>query len=264
MNGITDKLKVALLESLSNSLENIERIAILFSGGLDSSLLVYMAKNYARSSDITLYTVGTSTSQDIISAESAAKILGIKLKKLVITNQDILSTIPKLAKLIDTNHPVKISYELPLYLGLSHITERFVLSGQGADELFGGYSRYLKMDKDDLDFAMKKDLKTLISHGFVMEQQIAKHFEKHLIAPYLNQNVVNAANQVPIEFKVREGERKIILKELASELGLPLELVKREKKASQYGSGIVKELRKAGKSRKMGVNDLIEVLIRSS
>jgi asparagine synthase (glutamine-hydrolysing) len=254
-------LKTQLLKAMVQGSRRGSEIAIMFSGGLDSSLLAYLADNHAEYPDITLYTVGTRMSHDIISAEKAAKILSLRLMPLEITIQDILSSIPDLAKLIDTDHPVKISYELPLYWGLSHIREDFIMYGQGADELFGGYARYLKMENNDLEIALKKDTDTLLSQGLVMEQNIARHFGKDLHAPYLDEDVVNAALQIPLEFKVREGERKIILKSLAAELGLPSELVNREKKAAQYGSGIIKELRKAAKTRKMGVNDLIGHII---
>jgi asparagine synthase (glutamine-hydrolysing) len=96
-----------------------------------------------------------------------------------------------------------------------------------------------------------------------MDYNIAEHFHKVLKTPYLDKAVVKSALQVPVEFKVNNGERKIILKKVAMELGLPVELVEKEKKAAQYSSGIIKELRRMAKQEGMAVNELIERLIHN-
>ncbi len=239
------ELTASLSNAVSNCISGEKAIAILFSGGLDSSLLAWLAKKHA---EITLYTAGTSNSHDLTHAEQAAKLMDINLKCIKITEADIISAIPKLVDIIDTHHPVKISFELPLFLAIANIEEKLILSGQGADELFGGYARYLKMRKDELQTALAKDLKMLISEDIKMDLQIAKHFKKDLKTPYLHEDVVRCAGNIPIEYKVNENQRKIILKETALNLGLPRNIANKEKKAVQYSSGIIKELRKMAKS----------------
>jgi asparagine synthase (glutamine-hydrolysing) len=148
-----------------------------------------------------------------------------------------------------------------LYLGLENIGDELILTGQGADELFGGYSRYLKMEGESLGEAMDNDIKTLITNDIKMNYKLAEHFGKVLMTPYLDEKVVRIAMDIPTEFKVFKGQRKIILRKAALQLGLPLSLAKRQKKASQYSSGIVKELRRAASDQGMGANEYIEHLL---
>jgi asparagine synthase (glutamine-hydrolysing) len=254
-------LKRALSYSMSRSLKDIDTVAVLFSGGLDSSLLVQIIKKHLEDVNVVLYTVGTKDSQDIKGSESVASLLDLKPKNIIIDSQDILSAFPKLPGIIGTMHPVKLSYELPLYLGMAKVKEKNIVGGQGADELFGGYSRYLKMTKDELESELIKDYEILVSQDIKMDLKVAQYFHCTLITPYLDESVVKSAQKIPVRYKVSHGQRKIILKEVAKAFDLPKEMVNREKKAIQYSSGIIKELRRMSKERNMGVNELLNSLI---
>ncbi len=261
MKNYLEDVKNSVLKAVIESIDGSSNIGILFSGGLDSSLLAHLVKIQSKNIPITLYTVGTKDSHDIQNSEPAAKLLDLKLEKILINSQDIASAIGELSTIIGTSHPVKISYELPLYLGLARINEECVLSGQGADELFGGYARYLNMKENELETALKADVEVLIKDEIKMDYKIADHFKKSLKIPYLSEEMVKTAQNIPINHKVCNGERKIILKETAIELGLPSDLAKKQKKAAQYSSGIIKELKRMAKMQKMSVNELIESLL---
>jgi asparagine synthase (glutamine-hydrolysing) len=254
-------LKNALSHSISRNLMDMDTVAVLFSGGLDSSLLVYLIKHHVENVNIILYAVGTKDSQDIRNSHSAADLLEMKPRNIIIDSQDILSSIPILSRIIETTHPVKLSYELPLYLGMAQVKEKNIVSGQGADELFGGYSRYLKMTQEELEFELEKDYETLVSQDIEMNHKVALHFDLTLITPYLDEAVVKSAQDIPLRYKVSDGQRKIILREVAKAFDLPPSMVNKEKKAVQYSSGIIKELRRLSKEQNMGVNELLNSII---
>ncbi len=261
MESYLEDLSTSISEAVSKSVEDASKIGILFSGGLDSSLIALLTKKKAENADITLFTVGTHDSHDLSIVEQASKLLGLNSKSIEVHSQDIIPAIPKLAGIIGIHHSVKISFELPLYLALSNIDEELVLSGQGADELFGGYARYLKMEREELHGALKRDVENLIDTDIKMDYRIALHFKKTLKTPYLDENVVRIAEQIPLEYKVKKGQRKIALQEVALQLGLPKELANRQKKAAQYSSGIFKELRREAKKKDLSVNEFIEHLL---
>jgi asparagine synthase (glutamine-hydrolysing) len=258
MQTYVENVASGLSKALSDSISSEARVAVLFSGGLDSSLLAFLAKEHAQT---TLYTAGTKDSHDLEHAKQASEMLDLDLKCIEITDEDIISGIPLLSKIAKIYHPVKISFELPLFLAMKDIEEDIILSGQGADELFGGYARYLTMEKANLKTALEKDLSQLISQEIHTDFIIALHFNKSLKIPYLHETVVNYAKKIPISYKVNEGQRKIVLKEAAIKLGLPPDIANKEKKAVQYSSGIIKELRKIAKRQDMGVNELIQHLL---
>ena len=65
--------------------------------------------------------------------------------------------------------------------------------------------------------------------------------------PYLDLDVINISMNIPMKYKINGEDdhlRKCILREVARDLGVPEETVKRPKKATQYGSGIDKMLRR--------------------
>jgi asparagine synthase (glutamine-hydrolysing) len=260
MQRYIEELKSSLSYSVTKCVEDANEIGILFSGGLDSSLIALLAKN-TENAKITLYTVGTPGSHDISNGQKISRLLGLNWRKIEITPEQITKAIPKLAKIIGSRHPVKISFEMPMFFAMANTKEELIISGQGADELFGGYARYIKMEKEELKAALKRDIELLVTKNIKMEFAMAEHFNKILKLPYLHEDVVKIANEVPNEYKVKNDERKIILRKVAGQCGLPNEIVNQDKKAAQYSSGIIKELRKAAKKKGMGVNELIEHLL---
>ncbi len=68
-----------------------------------------------------------------------------------------------------------------------------------------------------------------------------------LRVPYLDLDVVRLALKIPMKYKLNgdeDGLRKCILRSVASDIGVPYEIVRRPKKAAQYGSGVHKILMK--------------------
>ncbi len=215
--------------------------AVCFSGGVDSSILAALLPT------ATLYTVGTEDAQDVQFARDACSAMKRNLVHLVVNRRTVERALPHLSRLLGTTSPSVLSYELPLYLIVSTCSEKTIISGQGADELFGGYARYLKMEKERAQHCMDADAVNLLSGGIDGEKQIATYFGKEIFFPYLDSKVVEFARSLPFEQRISNKQGKKILRDAAEILGLPDFIAKRPKKAAQYGAGIVKILRKNAK-----------------
>jgi asparagine synthase (glutamine-hydrolysing) len=245
-----------LISSLDASVreEVISRkVAIAFSGGLDSGIVAVLCKRYAH---VMLYTVGTKDAYDVKAAEEMAKILELPWKHLDISEEDLEAGIREMIKITGTVNPITLSFEVPLYFVLKHSDETTVLGGQGADELFAGYSKYIGLNKNEYADAAKNDMAQLLDVTLTHERAMASHFNKRIIYPYLDERVVNTVNSIGIS-GVSEGEiRKPLLREVARSLGQP-ELAEKPKKAAQYGSGTMAAMRSMAKKRKMTVREMI-------
>ena len=220
-----------------------------FSGGLDSSILAY------NSPGISLITVGFEGSRDIENAKEVAEYLGMETRIVLLDEDTLLEGMRIIASNFPELSPVEISFELPLLFAARNALSDKICTGQGADELFGGYAKYLRNPG-----LMKDDVEKLITVTIPRERRIAGMFRKELFTPYLSGEILRIASRIPVECKIRDGVRKWILREAARKLGAPEIIVEREKKAAQYGSGIWKEMRRLARKRGMSVEELIASL----
>ncbi len=245
-----------LMRSVGESLRNRsdENIAVMFSGGLDSAVLARMARNFG-DERIRLYTIGLEDSRDIINAREGGLFIGSPLEISIVDEGAVENGAQTLLELVPDLNFLELSFELPLFLGMSRVNEKVIMTGQGADELFGGYAKYRETDdRHEIIQLMKDDTERLMTRTCGIEHSIASHFHKELITPFLNERVVEYAASLDLEDKIgMDGSNKIILRETARILGLPEMMCSRPKLAAQYGSGISRVLKRLKKLGKLNV-----------
>jgi asparagine synthase (glutamine-hydrolysing) len=137
-----DRIAAVLDESVAKHMRADVTVGSFLSSGIDSTAIAALAKRY--NPDLLTFTVGferESTSEVDIAAESAAT-LGVKHFPVVITAEQFAEAIPEVVWYLDD--PVADPALVPLYFvareARKHV--KVVLSGEGADELFGGYTIY--------------------------------------------------------------------------------------------------------------------------
>ena len=201
--------------------------------------------------ETSLYSVGQKDSVDIKFARKAAHAMGLPLKVRTVDVGDVRKYTKLVLNAIEEFNIMKLGVGMPSYIAseMGHFDGlKVMLSGQGADELFGGYHRYLKFyeekgEKTQQD--LKTDILNLYHVNLQRDDAVTMANSIELRVPFLDMNVINLAMDIPMKYKINsynDNLRKCILREVAKELGVPDEIVKRPKKAAQYGSGIHKIL----------------------
>jgi len=256
MAGAEDMLKV-LERAVGEECDEAE-VGVLFSGGLDSTVLARLASARCQ---VLLYTIGVPESHDLKVAEETASDLDMPWEGILLDRKDILSALPRISDIIGTDNPLVLSFEMPLYIVSAKAKERLLISGQGADELFGGYARYARMSEAELALSMDHDLKGLLTVGMERERRLAEHFGKVIRHPYLHRVVVEMAQHLPMSERIHEGERKKVLRDVATLLQLG-PVAARPKKAAQYGSGVMREMKSEAMRRGVPLADLASSLRR--
>lgn len=120
---------------------------------------------------------------------------------------------------------------------------RVILLGQLADELFGGYAKYEEALREKGEEAaksmMKADVEQYALRGRVRDVRACSRWAEPRF-PFEAKEVVKFGLSLPVEFKIRKGVRKAVLRRAAAKLGVPAELAGVAKKAAQYSSGVQK------------------------
>ncbi|MAJ50224.1 MAG: asparagine synthase (glutamine-hydrolyzing) [Flammeovirgaceae bacterium] len=139
-----DKLDHAMANAVSRQLQADVPVGAFLSGGIDSSLLTaYMQRQAAR--PIKTFTVGFEESifDEAPYARRVAQYLGTDHYDILVTPSSARDAIPLLTSIYD--EPFADSSQIPTYLLCKAAREQVTvaLSGDGGDELFGGYNRYV-------------------------------------------------------------------------------------------------------------------------
>jgi asparagine synthase (glutamine-hydrolysing) len=251
----------SLITKLSQAIKKMaspsgNRINILFSGGLDSSVIAKLSKDLGIRP--TLLCAGTPLSRDIINARRMSSALDLPLIEKEISPEDITDSLFQVIRTIESAEMIPVSTSLPFHFALEMCADRgekgTVLHGQGADELFCGYKRYETTLSDKgykaLCSEMLRDVVRL-GEAIPLYDKMGTATGKELFAPFAELSVVGFSLGVPIQLKLSEESsefiRKRILRELANKIGVPMRLLPKEKVAAQFGSGAAKIMDKAAR-----------------
>jgi asparagine synthase (glutamine-hydrolysing) len=143
-NEATKKLDIVLNKTIRDQGQADVPLGVFLSGGLDSLLVASILQSQSKS-PIETFTMGYENPDydESISAKRYSKYLGTNHSELIVGAKDALSIIPNLSTIFD--EPFADASQIPTLLlsSLAKSKVKVVLSGDGADEMFGGYNRYL-------------------------------------------------------------------------------------------------------------------------
>ena len=251
--GDVAKIEKMLKLSVVKRIEGLREVGVIFSGGVDSSYLVLLLKEISENVPlkIKLYAVGVEESKDVEAAIYASKFLNLDLEICEVTEELIRDALPHVVKAIGDDNLMKVGVGLTTYFATELVAKdgiKVAISGQGADELFGGYKRYLKSFVDgSLNWTLREDMSNMYHVNLERDDACSMLNSVELRLPFLDKTLVELVLNIPDNKKIvsmHDDMRKSILRKLAFEEGLDYEIAYRPKKAAQYGTGIDKILRK--------------------
>jgi len=254
------QLLEALRKAVGRRLSDVNRVALAFSGGVDSSIVAKLAVESVKVELV--HVVFGGESKELAQARQAARALGLDLWEDSVSPEECEDAIPDVLWAIETHDAQALEIALAIHFvakGVRDMGCRVVMMGQGADELFAGYSRYQRTYSSRGEPAvldeMSRDIAEMHEKNLARDEKVCARSGVEIRSPFWDVQVISLANSIPIDLKLSDPQdplRKKILRDLASRLGLPETISKSPKKAIQYGSGshrLLKEIAlRSGKS----------------
>lgn len=214
-------------------------VGVYLSGGLDSSLVAAMMRPHTV--ELHSFTAGMADAPDLAMARSIAEFLDTKHHELIYTADDVEAVLPDVIRCMESFDAPLVRSAIPMYflskLAREHV--KVILTGEGADELFGGYA-YLGGLSDEARF--QKELTDIVVRLQDTNLQRADRITmRHGIegrVPFLDMDLVRFVSRLPAHLKrIQPGSvEKQLLRE-ACEGFLPHEVLYRKKLKFSEGAG---------------------------
>lgn len=248
-----EEVKVALEEAVHRQLMSDVPYGVLLSGGLDSSVISAIAKKYAAkrietdgSSDawwpqLHSFAIGLKGAPDLVKAREVAEFIGTVHHEINYTIQEGLDAIRDVIYFIETYDVTTVRASTPMYL-LARVIKsmgiKMVLSGEGADEVFGGYLYFHKAPnaKAFHEETVRK-LSKLHLYDCLRANKSLSAWGVEGRVPFLDKEFLDVAMNLNPESKMCPGKEieKRIIREAFSDM-LPQSVTWRQKE--QFSDGV--------------------------
>ena len=240
-------------------LEN-KKLAVAFSAGIDSSIVSKILSETSSSLHILVFGPEGSSDLQSVSCLNGAFLKSAKIHVEIISDSEIEQAALEISKLVSVSNLAHfedcLSFSLIAKKARAIPDVTTLVSANGPDELFCGYDRFRRIVDSSGYESTQKEIRSSLEAANLLGREARKvvsGFDMELVEPLFQQEFVDFALTIPIEFKLHLGNdmlRKRIWRFLGRTIGLPEEVVLRPKKVMQYGMGvhpIVVKMLKEGK-----------------
>jgi asparagine synthase (glutamine-hydrolysing) len=248
-----EEIKIALEAAVHRQLMSDVPYGVLLSGGLDSSITSAIAKKYAQkrieSGDtvdawypqLHSFAVGLEGSPDLAAAQVVADHLGTIHHEIKFTIQEGLDAVRDVIYNIETYDVTTIRASTPMYLMARVIKSmgiKMVLSGEGSDELFGGYLYFHKApNAREFHEETVRKLSKLHMYDCLRANKSLAAWGIEGRVPFLDKEFMDVAMRINPQDKMINGERmeKWVLRKAFEDM-LPASVAWRQKE--QFSDGV--------------------------
>lgn len=238
---ILNELRSSLVEAVRKRIPTeSKKISCLLSGGLDSSIILYIASKLHNNVEAFTFANQNKCSSDLDAASRLCKELNInhiivsppedELMNFYLTNGVYLteSYEPVLVRNAVSYHYVCKAVRAQAY--------KFVLNGEGADELFGGYAFFKEIDLGNRDAAIRLSLLNLHKTYLQMADRASMFSTLEARVPYMDKDLINYCMTLPADFRINGEQDKWALRQIFKD-ELPDYIVMRPKTGMNEGAG---------------------------
>jgi len=248
-----EDIREALTDAVKRQLMSDVPYGVLLSGGLDSSVISAIAEKYSENRvenngetkawwpRLHSFAVGLKGAPDLAKARLVAEHIGTVHHEINYTIQEGLDAIRDVIYFIETYDVTTVRASTPMYL-LARVIKsmgiKMVLSGEGADEIFGGYLYFHKApNADEFHKETVRKLSKLYMYDCLRANKSLSAWGVEGRVPFLDKEFLDVAMNIEPELKMCPGEtiEKKVVREAFSDM-LPAEVAWRQKE--QFSDGV--------------------------
>lgn len=252
-NTSKEKIREALEESVKSHLMTDVPYGVLLSGGLDSSLISAITQKFAarriEENDLSeawwpkvhSFACGLVGSPDLIAAKTVAESIGTIHHSIIFTEQEGIDALKEVIYHLETYDVTTIRASTPMYLMARKIKAmgiKMVLSGEGADEIFGGYLYFHKApNAEEFHNELLRKLDKLHMFDCLRANKSMSAWGIEARVPFLDKNFMDVAMRINPEDKMcGNGKMEKAILRSSFEGYLPKEILWRQKE--QFSDGV--------------------------
>jgi len=236
---ITSNLRLRLEQAVCRRIDS-DVMGSWLSGGLDSSAMVALARPHVRK--LHTFAAGLDGAPDLKFAQHVADALDTSHHQIVVTLDELLDVLPDVIYHLESFDALLVRSSVTNYLVGKCAADYVgsVFSGEGADELFGGYAYLKELRSDQLEDELLGITRSLSNTAL---QRVDRSASAHGIVAhvaFLDLDVAEYALSIPVRFKVRRGDEVIekwILRQALTDV-LPEQVLWRPKAKFWQGAGV--------------------------
>lgn len=246
--NIHRELRETLEHAVHDRIDTTDRdIGFLLSGGLDSSLIASIASR--KLGKIRTFSIGLEGSPDLEAARTVSRYLGTDHTEVKFTVTEGLAHINDVIHSLESYDTTTVRASTPMWLLCKyikqHTTCRYIFSGEGSDEILGGYLYFHNAPNVD-EFACENMRRLRLIHQFdgLRADRCAGAHGLDLIVPFLDKNFIDFCMTINQNEKIDPIEKRILRE--AFEGYLPYEILWRQKDgmSDAVGTNWVDEIKK--------------------
>lgn len=228
-----DTLNSILTASVKKRLMCERDIGFFLSGGLDSSLIAAIGKKELGT--IKTFSIGIGNSPDLFFAKKVADFLQTDHTEITFTQEEGIEAIKSVIWALESYDCTTIRASVPMYLLSKYVSQntdvKVILSGEGADELFGGYL-YLHNAPNSSEFQCETYnlLKSVHSHDIIRADRCTAAHGLELRVPFFDRSLINYVKAInPTLKEAHSNIEKKILRDSFQGDYLPHDVLYRQK-----------------------------------
>ncbi len=238
---IASALREKLVQSIKRRHDKSIKTGAWLSGGLDSSAISALLRPLMK--ELHTFSVGFKDAPDLEYAKIVADFIGSTHHERIISFEEVIKILPDVIYHLESFDGLLVRSSIMNFL-VSEMASQYVdevFSGEGGDELFAGYEYIKQLPFESIEDELIDITKRLHNTALQRVDRSSSAFGTVAHVPFVDEDVVAFATRIPVEYKLKDGVEKWVLRQ-ALKNDLPSDVLNRTKSKFWEGSGMGKHL----------------------